>query len=362
LTTLSNIFGGISGGIFGGIYGGAVAARNSLYDRGWLPARQLQGAVISVGSISVGGAGKTPFVMLLGELLQTRGIEFDILSRGYGRRSRGAWVVDPGGLAREFGDEPLLMARRLEVPVIVGEDRYEAGRIAESKFGPRLHLLDDGFQHRALARDFDIALVTPQDANDRLLPGGRLREPLSALNRADAVVLASGASAEAFGLEGDGGGEKSPLPAKPGRSGAAEQSTHLPRTGESWAPQQRLIWCVRRGIDPKNIPGRPVVFCGVARPQGFVLQLRAANVEPAAEAFYRDHHAYSEKDVRDLLALKAKSEAGGFVTTEKDAVNLGAYLSALEPLAVVPVRMELTDAANALDTMLGVIEERRRGA
>jgi len=279
-----------------------------------------------VGNLSAGGSGKTPFVMLLGELLKARGVKFDVLSRGYGRASRGVLLVDPSGLPQEFGDEPLLIARKLQAPVIVGEDRYQAGRFAESRFGPQLHLLDDGFQHRALARDFDIVLVTPQDVNDRLLPSGRLREPLNSLRRADAIVMASGASAEAFPLEG------------------------------------KQVWRVRRGITPANVPQRPIVFCGIARPQSFVLQLRTASIEPVAEAFYRDHHAYSEKDIRELLALKQRSEAGGFVTTEKDAVNLGPYLAALEPISVVPVRMELADAANAMDTMLLKIEERRRGA
>jgi tetraacyldisaccharide-1-P 4'-kinase len=93
-----------------------------------------------------------------------------------------------------------------------------------------------------------------------------------------------------------------------------------------------------------------------------LLQLRAAGIDPIAEAFFRDHHAYSEKDVRDLLRLKEQSEAEGFVTTEKDAVNLGGYLEALAPLAVVPVKMELADAANAVDTMMRVIEGRRRGS
>jgi tetraacyldisaccharide 4'-kinase len=308
------------------IYGGVVGARNALYDRGLLRARKLQGAVISIGSLSAGGSGKTPFVLLLGELLKARGLKFDVLSRGYGRKSRGVLLVDPSGLPQEFGDEPLLIARKLQVPVIVGEDRYEAGCFAGSRFGPQLHVLDDGFQHRALARDFDIVLVTPQEGSDRLLPAGRLREPLSSLHRADAVVLASGASAESFPLEG------------------------------------KLAWRVRRGIAPQNVPPRPVVFCGIARPQQFTLQLRAANIEPAAEAFYRDHHAYSEQDIRELLALKQKSVAGGFVTTEKDAVNLGSYLTALEPLCVVPVRMELAEAANAVDTMLRMIEERTHRA
>ena len=308
------------------IYGQIVGARNALYARGVLRTRRLEGAVVSVGNLSVGGSGKTPFVLLLGELLKSRGIKFDVLSRGYGRKSRGAFLVDPAGTPQDFGDEPLLIARRLQVPVIVGEDRFEAGRLTEARFGVQLHLLDDGFQHRGLARDFDIVIVTPQDATERLLPAGRLREPLASLRRADAVVLVSGASPENFPLDGI------------------------------------RLWRVRRGIAPQNIPPRPVVFCGIARPQNFVLQLRAANIDPVAEAFYRDHHAYDEKDVRELLQLKQKSEAGGFVTTEKDAINLGGHISALQPLAVVPVKMELVDAANAVDTMLRTIEERKRRA
>ncbi len=305
------------------IFGAGVRARNALYDRGIARSRKLRGPVVSVGNLSVGGSGKTPFVLLLGELLKSRAVPFDILSRGYGRKNRGVAQVDPAGSPREFGDEPLLLARRLSVPVIVAEDRYEAGLSAEKSFGPQLHLLDDGFQHRALARDFDIVLVTPEDARDRLLPAGRLREPLNALSRADAVVLTSGASPESFPLQG------------------------------------KLVWRVRRGISLTNVPTRPIVFCGIARPQNFLLQLRTAGVEPVAQALYRDHHAYTERDIQDLLKLRQQSGAEGFVTTEKDAINLGGYLHALQPLAVIPVKMELLDAANAVDTMLRMISERR---
>lgn len=305
------------------IFGAGVRARNTLYTRGILRARNLQGPVVSVGNLSVGGAGKTPFVLLLGELLKARAVPFDVLSRGYGRQKHGIAQVDPAGSSRDFGDEPLLLARRLGVPVVVGEDRFEAGRFAERSFGPQLHLLDDGFQHRALGRDFDIVLVTPEDARDRLLPAGRLREPLNALSRADAVVLASGALPESFSLPG------------------------------------KLLWRVRRGISLTNAPARPIVFCGIARPQNFLLQLRTAGVEPAAQALYRDHHQYSERDIQDLLKLRQQSEAEGFVTTEKDAINLGGYLHALQPLTVIPVKMELVDAANAVDTMLAIIAERR---
>jgi tetraacyldisaccharide 4'-kinase len=305
------------------IYGSVVGARNQLYERHLLPARRLQGPVISVGNLSVGGSGKTPFVILLGEMLKARNVPFDVLTRGYGRKTRGVLQVDPGGSASEFGDEPLLIARRLEVPVVLGEDRYQAGVFAEEKFGPQMHLLDDAFQHRSLLRDFDIVLVTAEDARDRLLPVGRLREPCTALNRSDAIVLTGGASAEAFPVDG------------------------------------KLVWRVRRGMQPTKTSSRPVAFCGIARPQNFMMQLRKAGVEPAAEAVYRDHHAYTEADIRELLALHAQSGADGFVTTEKDAINLGNYFSVLQPLSVVPVKMELVDAADAIDTMLRIVGERR---
>ncbi len=306
------------------LYGFGVRLRNAAYDRAIVRPKRLQGPVVSIGNLSVGGSGKTPFVLLLGDLLKKRGIAFDILSRGYGRETHGVRPVNPAGLAREYGDEPLLLARHLEVPVIVGEDRYDAGVFAEQESGARLHLLDDGFQHRSLARDYDIVLVTPDDARERLLPIGRLREPLSSLRRADAIVLTSGASPDSFPLNG------------------------------------KAVWRVRRGIVPKDVPARPVVFCGIARPKNFVLQLRTAGIEPVAEAFYRDHHAYTEQDIRDLLHLAQNSEAGGFVTTEKDAINLGPYFSALSPLSVVPVKMDLADANNALDAMLRMLEERHR--
>lgn len=308
------------------IYGGIVKVRNTFYDRGILRAQRLEGVVISVGNLSTGGSGKTPFVILLGELLKERGIKLAVLSRGYRRATRGVLLVDPAGSARDFGDEPLLIARRLQVPVIVGADRYQAGRFAESQFGPQVHLLDDGFQHRALARDFDIVLATPEDTEDRLLPSGRLREPLNALRRANAIVLQGAAPDKVFREFG------------------------------------KTIWRVSRRIAPQNVPREPVVFCGIARPQQFALQLRMAGIHVAAEAFFRDHHRYTGKDVQDLLRLKQKSCAGGFVTTEKDAINLGANISTLQPLAAVPLRIDLEDSANVVDTILRTIAERKRTA
>jgi len=307
------------------IYGAATQIRNHLYDRGILRARRLSQPVISVGNLSVGGSGKTPFVMLLGELLKSSNVQFDVLSRGYGRRNGRVLAVDCNGSPDEFGDEPLLIARRLGCPVIVGKDRYRAGVFAEHTFGPQPHILDDGFQHRSLARDFDIVMLASQDLDDRLLPEGRLREPLRSLNRADALVLAEDFVAS------------------------------LPVSGKH-------IWKLRRGISLENSPLRPVVFCGIARPRAFLEQLHQSGIREISSKFYRDHHRYSEGDIRDLIELKDKNKADGFITTEKDAINLEPLLQKLGEVAIARVTMELEQPAAVLDTLLGVISKRRASA
>jgi len=304
-------------------FGAIVRTRNRLYDSGRLPNKKLQGPVVSIGNLSVGGAGKTPFVIALGELLKARGIKFDVLSRGYGRKSRGVALVNPAGLASDFGDEPILIARKLGVSVVVGEDRYQAGQFAEAKFGPQMHLLDDGFQHRRLARDFDIVLITPEDAQDQLLPAGGLREPLSSLSRADAVVLTTGANEADFPIK------------------------------------EKLIWRAKRGIVSGNLPSSPVAFCGIARPKPFLLQLRLFGIHPVAEAIFRDHHSYTESDVRDLLKAKAESGADGFVTTEKDEINLGPLRERLQPLGVAPLKMQIVDGPRVVDAILTALEAKR---
>ena len=304
------------------VFGAGVGLRNRLYDSGGLKARELSGPVVSIGNISVGGAGKTPFTILLGQLLQQRGLDFDILSRGYGRTTTGVSVVDPNGSPQQFGDEPLLMARRLGVPVVVGEDRFAAGTESEKLHGVHLHLLDDGFQHRRLKRQFDIVLVTPEDLHDRLLPAGRLREPAAALRRADAVIVT-------------GGVNRAELPA-----------------------EIKNVWTVQRGIKQMEIPERPIVFCGIARPQRLLSQLKTNGVQPVAVEAYRDHHAYTEADVQNLLRLRDRHQAGGFITTEKDAVNLGPLCAQLHPLAVVVVEMTLDNVDACLNTMLDTLKAR----
>jgi len=304
-----------------GLYGAATSLRNTLFDCGVLPSRRLERPVVSVGNLSVGGSGKTPFVIALGELLKARGIRFDVLTRGYGRNTRGVLIVETDGNAADFGDEPLLIARRLGVPVIVGESRYEAGRVAERKFQPQLHILDDGFQHRSLARDFDIVLTTERDFGDRLLPSGRLREPLSSLRRADAIVLPQEFSA---------------------------QETML----KNFALQGKLIWRMKRQIVMPAALVAPIVFCGIARPQQFFAQMRGAGITPAAEIEFRDHHAYDRSDIERLLAMRGNLGAGGFLTTEKDAVNLGPLQADLKPFTVAALSLTLHHPADVVDAIL----------
>jgi tetraacyldisaccharide 4'-kinase len=271
------------------LFGRAVAARNRRYDSGASPVRRLQLPVISVGNLSVGGAGKTPFVQTLGRWLTAQGIAYDILSRGYGRRTRGVLQVDASGSAADFGDEPLLLARSLGVPVFVGAERYEAGLAAEalavrSASPARLHILDDGFQHRRLHRDFDIVLLAPGDLTGTLLPFGRLREPLSSVERAHAVA-------------------------------APEELSALLLRPNIWHIRRRLVL-----TEPP--PSQPLAFCGLARPQQFWQSLQDIGIYPVARYAFADHHRYRMSDVRLLLRLARQHGAGGFITTEKDRVRL----------------------------------------
>ena len=146
------------------VYGSLVRARNARFDR--MAPQRLRWPVVSIGNLSVGGAGKTPLVICLARLLERDGFRPDVLSRGYGRSSKGIHRVDSAGDAEQFGDEPLLLARAAGVPVYVGASRYDAGLLAEAEIageGRHVHLLDDGFQHRQLARNLDIVVIHRSD-------------------------------------------------------------------------------------------------------------------------------------------------------------------------------------------------------
>ncbi len=315
------------------LFGAGVAVRNAFYDHGILKQQRLHGPVVSIGNLCVGGTGKTPFTQLLGDLLIQRGIEFDVLSRGYGRESTGIKVVDPDGLPQEFGDEPLLLAKYFAAKkpdnppkVIVGADRYEAGRFAEQKFGPKLHVLDDGFQHRRLARDFDIVLLAPDDADQVLLPVGRLREPLTALKRAHAVVATDEVNIQVF-------------PVVPPFVWRVDRDIALPEQ-------------INRGM-------RVLAFCAIARPHRFFKDLRRHGLEPVAELTFRDHHRYAAPDVEKIVRESASSRADCCVTTIKDMMNLGNLVHRLAPLYAVRLSLKLREADSALEEILTVVQPGR---
>jgi tetraacyldisaccharide 4'-kinase len=301
------------------IFGAGVATRNALYDRGVFPVKKLARPVVSIGNISVGGSGKTPFVIALGQLLAERGITFDVLSRGYGRASTGIAVVDPSGSPAQFGDEPLLIARKLQAPVIVGTDRYQAGLLAERKFSSKLHLLDDGFQHRRLHRDFDIVLLPKEDQAGSLLPTGRLREPISALKRTDAIVLFD---------------------------------------SQAQAIEAKRIWHAARKIELPVAARKTIAFSGIARPQQFLAGLQSSRLEIAGALTFRDHHRYQQRDIDRLLQFKKQTGVDGFITTEKDLINLGPLASQLPPLLTAGLRIEIESAEQVVIEMIKTIEQR----
>jgi tetraacyldisaccharide 4'-kinase len=297
--------------------------------------RSLTWPVVSVGSLSAGGAGKTPVVIALVNLLQAHGNAVDVLSRGYGRVSSEIARVDitaPDGTER-FGDEPVLIANSTGAPVWVGADRHAAGLSAERAAStPGIHLLDDGFQHRRLARDFDIVLITAEDLDDILLPAGNRREPLSALRRANAVVLRQ-----------------------------EEHTTLEPRIRRYLQPNTP-IWLIRRALHVPEAPGNPELFAfsGIARPQNFLDMLRACGQRVIDSVAFPDHHRYTAADLRRLAQRLQSSGAQAFITTEKDAVKitpeLRATLEAAAPMHVAQLRVEFVDS----DGLLADLEARFR--
>ena len=302
------------------LYRAAIGAKNFAYDRGWCSPKRLPWPVVSVGNLSVGGAGKTPLVIRLVQLLSVAGHSVDVLSRGYGRSSAETERVDVAGEASRYGDEPLLIAQKTGVPVYVGASRYEAGVLAEREgVQEGIHLLDDGFQHRKLARDVDIVILHSSDFTQQQLPAGRLREPLSGLHRASIIVLRKEDALWEEKLRGRG--IQAPI----------------------WLQHRQLT------VDPC---GQAFAFCGIARPDEFFTALRENGVELACTRAYRDHQTYSDAEMDEILRLAHVSGAECCVTTEKDAVRLTRVqrekLNAAMPLQLARLEVFLEDESTAM--------------
>jgi tetraacyldisaccharide 4'-kinase len=308
------------------LYSAVTAARNMAYDRVLLRPRRLPATVLSIGNLSTGGTGKTPLIAALAGLLVSAGRRPIILSRGYGRQSSQVARVDPAGNALQFGDEPLLLANSLpsSVPIYVGADRYRVGMLAaeENPVTPdTLFLLDDGFQHRQLAREIDIVLLSASDLTDSLLPAGNLREPLASLARADVLVF---------------------------REEDAALVPEFLKRFQHPSCSRPVVWKVRRTLDLSGIADLTVpavAFAGIAHPREFFSGLRARGLALPATLSFPDHHPYTFADVTRILASLQLAKSRTLLTTEKDLVRLDprarASMEACATLVAVPLLTEL---------------------
>ncbi len=307
------------------LYGAAVAVKNAAYEHGLTRQKKLRGPVVSIGNLSTGGGGKTPFAIALAKLLTEAGMAVDVLSRGYGRSSVAVERVDASATSTSdrFGDEPLLIAREAQVPVYVGPQRYDAGLLAEREAVdlPRLHLLDDGFQHRQLARDLDIVLLHRDDLRARLLPAGHLREPLSSLRRAGVVVL-------------------------------REEDRALAADIRRYLQPNAVVWHGRRQLQLQSTTGRSVAFCGIARPEEFFAELRAMGAEIVGTLAFPDHHAFNTDDLQRIGEQAEAFDATRILTTAKDLTRLPqTALEALRryaPVESVPLTVTLLEPDEVL--------------
>jgi tetraacyldisaccharide 4'-kinase len=316
------------------VYGRLQRLRRLLYDRGWLSSEPSPGPTIAVGNIVWGGTGKTPVTGWLARHYLAAGRRVAILSRGYGRRSRGLVVVSDGRQisadACAGGDEPVLLARSAPGSIVVVAERRAAAARRARELGADFFLLDDGFQHRALRRDVDLVLV---DANDPFgggtPPRGRAREDPAALSKADILLVT--------------------------RAGEEEDRASMLRMWNERAPifHCRLCfsgWTRENGSGADRLPDGPCVsICAIASPDGFRATLSELGVEPAERLQFVDHHDYSRRDVRALEACAARHGAAFAVTTEKDIVKLAGltglplYAAGIAPAVREPGFFEAVD-------------------
>ncbi|MBA4372636.1 MAG: tetraacyldisaccharide 4'-kinase [Thermodesulfovibrio sp.] len=314
--------------------------RRNLADRKRLPCR-----VISIGNITVGGTGKTPATMALAQEALKRSLAPVILTRGYRGTARGPCFVTTGSgpllSAGEAGDEPYLMARRLSgIPIVKGPDRYKSGifaldriRLQDQAAGSEtLFLLDDGFQHSRLFRDMDIVLLDAEDpfGGNRLLPFGRLREPLAALERADIIVVTKS------GIKMDGRGpaiEKTLNSVREYNTKAGLYiADHLPVSATDRCGREQPL----RILAGKKIFG----FCGIGSPGSFLKTLKDTGAEVAGFRPFRDHHRYTPADIAGLAKEAGELKCEWIVTTEKDIIKIE-HLDLPENILIIRIEFSI---------------------
>jgi tetraacyldisaccharide 4'-kinase len=304
------------------LYSQIARARRRYYERRPHLRRRLAAPVISVGNLTVGGSSKTPLAAGIARMLLDMGERPSILSRGYAREivEDGTVIVSDGkavlaDVARS-GDEPLMLARQVpRAAVLVSSSRYVSGRVAESKLGCTVHVLDDGFQHFDLVRDVDLLVAPATLADTRTLPFGRFREPLDAAAAADALLVELDAVAQGF----------SPV----AQDSVAQLAARL-KVPIAFEFSRRIAG------PPADRPA--FAFAGIARPERFFADLEKAGWRLTGRRAFADHHRYSDREIDDIAAAAAASGAQVILTTEKDLVRLRPGAN------IVPVPLEVSIA------------------
>ncbi len=317
------------------VYAAATRLRNRFYDRPGA-ARRAPIPVVSVGNLAAGGTGKTTLVAWLVRKLQLEALVPAVVTRGYrGEARRGPVLVSDGSgaapAASRCGDEPCLLARKLPGAVIVaGSDRC-AGSLAAAAWGAQVVVLDDGFQHRRLARDLDLVLLACRSpfGNGRVLPAGTLREPPAGLRRAHAIVVTrvrDGESVASIERAVHGHGASAPvLRSAQRRAGfVCADGTHALR------------------------PSRAIAFCGIGNPRAFRDDLEEEGVEVVAFREFDDHHPYTLAEWREMTGLSARLGAA-LVTTEKDLVRLPVGAGCDMPVVALRIEAEVVDEAQLME-------------
>lgn len=359
------------------LYAVGVQLRNILYTHGVFNARRLPCRVISVGNIVVGGTGKTPAVIAIAKHLQREGMRVAILLRGYKRRGgkkmsrrlmswfplRGKVTIVSDGEKLcaspvESGDEAYMMAKHLRnVPVIVGKCRYLAGQVALERFKVDVLLLDDGFQHRQLARDIDILTIPtthPFGNPEKLLPAGTLREPPTALRRADLILLTH---ADAPDISEHVKKIVEPLAPNAPVLTSIHQPTRLYPlviSAKRNVLNENLLTENRRPITDnyhiKKLKGKRVLaVCGIGTPNAFVATLTRCAVASVALLAFPDHHIYTETDKQQIETAFQETAADLIVTTQKDEQKLARFVDNWKlPIVVLGVALVIREGDEKL--------------
>lgn len=321
------------------IYGRVIETRNRFFDRGTFSANDLGARTISVGNITTGGTGKTPLVAFIADLLAKRGERVCILTRGYGRKdvSKRVLVSDLDQVlanSEDAGDEPLELAGKLlgKAIVVADRDRVAAAKWARPQFGITAFILDDGFQHRRAKRDVDIVCIDATDpfGGGKVLPAGRLREPVAGLKRADAIVLTRVDLAD--DLAGVEDQIRTAAPDVPVFRARARLSEFKPLNGA--ANEVDLA-----SIDSLNA----FAFCGLGNPLAFYSLVEREGFHLTATHSFRDHNRYTAVDLKTIEVTARGSSANLLLTTAKDAVKIDAGQFSL-PCFSVEIEVEIDDA------------------